>query len=308
MKNEKMKRIIILGSSGLLGSCLYHLAKQKNINVLGVSRTKSETTDIVCDCTNKESIDSIIKKEGCDVIINTIKFKGSTDECEIKKEQCWQCNVVVPSHLSALQKKYGYLLVQISTDWIFEGNENVVYNTNSLPYPRNFYAFSKFVAETEVMKARRFLIIRTTGLFGFEKPPRNFFAKVLDAAENNRQIDATSDQYSQPISALELSDIIYTLLKKKKDILNKTLHIVGSDYVSRYEFAQRIISCFGLDMNLVRNVTTSSRMIYVPKYLKLDINETECIIERNIPSLDSMILRLKEFERERYTNPPEIKD
>ncbi len=289
-----MVKIMILGSNGLLGSYLYRVGKNAGLDILGVSRTKSESVDVAGDATDEKWVERQIADNDCGVVINAVKFKGSPDECEIRREDCWKANASLPTFLASIQKKYGYFLVQVSTDWVFEGEQGAIYDERSLLYPQNFYAFSKVAAELEVRsRASRFLILRTANVFGFEQPPRNLFVRLRDVSRRNGTINAPSDQYSHPTSALELSQMIYELLQK--DIQNSILITTGPDYMSRFDFASTIATELGLDQRLVKNVTTADRKIRFPRYLRMNITQTEKTLGHKIKSVNEMIRDLEKY-------------
>jgi dTDP-4-dehydrorhamnose reductase len=286
-----MKRILILGSNGLLGSYLYRVGRSRGLEVVGISRTKSEFVDTAGDATDEKWLEAQLRDSKCDILINAAKFKGSTDECEGRRVDCWKVNFSLPALLASAQRRLGYMLVQISTDWVYEGKRGVVYNEASLPYPQNYYALSKFAAETAVSSAERYLILRTTGLFGLEKTPRNFLARLLDVLQNKKMFQAASDQYSQPISALELSSLIYELIEKETQ--NRVLITTGPEYLSRYQFARRAAAGFGYDEGFVSKVTSARRKIRIPRYLRTDNTEMQKLLGHDVKNVAEMINDLK---------------
>ena len=289
-----MMRILIVGSAGLLGSYLYRFGKKNGIGIMGLSRSESRYTDIRGDATNFEWLSQQVEKAKCDIVINTLKFKGSTDECEIKKKECWEANYLVPKKLASLQKELGFGLVQISTDWIFDGTESKRYSETDVPYPRNFYAFSKYAAELTVKACFKYMILRTTGLFGYEKPARNFMARFLESAKTEKQFEGATDQLSQPISALALSKIAIELIKRGG--WNSVYHVTGPEYVSRFELAQKFAEYFRFPRDLVRPATSAARTIYIPRNVAMDIKRTEMALGRRIEDIEQMLKDLDAFE------------
>ena len=286
-----MRSVLILGSNGLLGSYLYRIGRANGLQTVGLSRTKSHFVDIQGDATNYRWVERKLAETKCDVVINAIKFKGSTDDCETRKAECWQSNFALPAFLASTQRKLGYVLVQISTDWVYEGKRGELYDESSLPYPQNYYALSKFAAEIAVSSSIRYLTLRTTGLFGLEKPPRNILARLIDALQNKRKFEAASDEYAQPISALELSNIIYELLER--GVVNKVLNATGPEYISRFQFARCIARTLGYNERLVSKVSSSKRSVKVPRYLRTDNTEMQRLLGHEVKPLSRMIEDLK---------------
>lgn len=287
--------VLILGSSGLVGSYAYRYLKNKNVKVIGVSRSISKTTDVLADARNFEEIEKVINNFNPSVLINAIKFSGSPDDCEINREECELLNFKLVEFLAKIQHQYNFLLLQISTDWVYEGKRGVIYKEDSPPNPQNFYALTKYKAEIASQQAKRFLILRPTGIFGFEDRPRNFLARLLDAGKNNKIFEAPHDQFSQPISALELAKIIYELIDKK--IENRIFLTVGKDYLSRYEAALIICDVFGIDKSLIKKSSSKDRKVKIPQYLKCDTSNIESVLGRKMKSFKEMLLELREFEQ-----------
>lgn len=279
-------KVAIFGSGGLLGSyCNKILGKDHEI--LRVSR--SSNADYNLDAGDVKKVMELLEKEKPDVVINCIKSNLSTDQAEIQQQETWNSNVTVPQNLATLQKKFGYHLIHISSDWVYEGKNGVLYGEDSITYPQNFYSYTKIIAEERIKTAENYLILRPTGIFGIDSKGTNFFSRVKSSVESKKEINAPSDQFSQPIYAGELARIIKIALEKKsKGIYNA----VGHDYVSRYELAVMFCEVFDWDKSLIKSIKSSQRSIRVPQYLHLDISKLEREITE-VKTLKDQILDVK---------------
>ncbi|MEM3411808.1 MAG: SDR family oxidoreductase [archaeon] len=284
-------KFAVVGSNGLLGTHLYLKLKEVNEEVFGISRTKSIFTKYNCDAASFDAIEKIILKEKPDIVVNCAKYKGKTDNAEKERKEAYISNVVIVKNLVAIQKEIPFKLIQISTDWIYSGFEEEIYTEESIPYPLNFYGLSKLLAEQEIIfKSKDYLILRTTGLFGEEHPPKNFYARLKYSLEKNEKFYAAFDQYSQPISALELSKIIYQLSKQNEcGLFNAT----GGEYLSRYDFAKKIARFLGLNEAQIEKISSDFREIRIPKYLKVDNSKIEKKLGRKMKNIDEMLKELK---------------
>jgi len=287
-------RALVLGSGGLLGSYIYRYGRKNGIDMVGLSRGESEFVDIRGDATDFGWLAREVERAKCDIVINALKFKGSTDACESDREGCWKANFMVPQRLSAIQKKLGFGLVQVSTDWVFDGTKGQKYSEDDVPYPRNFYAFSKHAAELAVSGCSKYMVLRTTGLFGYEKPARNFLARFLESAKAGNRFEGATDQVSQPISALGLSKIIFGLVNRGE--WNRIYHATGPDLVSRYELALIFAAHYGHGKDSVGPTTSASRAIFIPKNVAMDIGRAEKALGRKIEHLGQMLDELDAFE------------
>ncbi|HSB47815.1 MAG TPA: sugar nucleotide-binding protein [Candidatus Bilamarchaeum sp.] len=262
-------RILLLGASGLLGRYVTLLGGHEWITV---SRTPGNAAFSV-DASDAAALEKLVAAKKPDAVINCVKNSFSSDMAETRREETWRSNVVVADNIAKLQKRFGYPIVHISSDWVYEGREGEVYTEETIPYPQNFYSYSKAVAEERIAaQSDDFLILRPTGLFGLDSRGGNFFMRARDALGSGKEFGAAIDQFSQPIYAGELARIIGEALgKKARGIYNAT----GKDYCSRYELALMFCDAFGWDKALVRKTSGAGRAMRVPNFLKVDITKLE---------------------------------
>ncbi|RLG20146.1 hypothetical protein DRN67_00755 [Candidatus Micrarchaeota archaeon] len=281
-------KILILGSSGVVGS---HLVKElrKAHEVIGVAKS-SESADVKLDVKDEEELEKLIEGLEPEVVVNCVKPALSTDKMEEEKELSYELNAALPERLAKLQRKYKYKLVQISTDWVYEGKKGKQYNESSPLIAKNYYSETKLEAEKKIQKhAADYLIIRTEGVFGIDDKGTNIFLRLKKRAEHKEPMSVPTDQFSQPIYGGELARVIRVLIEKDaKGIFN----VVGPQYVSRYEFACELCKAFEWQCEL-RAFSISGRKIDVPRNLEVDISKVEAIVGK-IKSLDEQIEMLKE--------------
>lgn len=280
---------MLLGSAGLLG-----LSLQKSLGsdhkLIKISRSVG---DYRIDATDPAAIAKVISKEKPEVVINAIKNNFSTDESEVKKAETWETNVSIPENLARLQKKNKFLLVHISSDWIFEGKVGEVYNEDSLPNPQNFYSYTKCIAEERIRGlAEDYLIFRPTGIFGIDPRGANFFMRVKKAAETKSSVPASKNQLSKPIYAAELAEIIKTAIKKD---LRGTYNSVGKDYISRHDLGLLFCEIFGWDKKTIAYIT-ESRALRIPNFLNVDTSKTE----KEIRKINPLRVQIENLKKEVY--------
>jgi len=200
--------MLITGGSGSLGKEL----KIKNPDALIPNH---ETLDI----TNKNKISEFIKKNDVDVIIHTAALT-KVRECEEEKELAWRTNVDGTKNLIdvvlELNKKIRF--IYISTACVFDGHVGN-YNENSIPYPENFYALTKTIAEREISKISNHLIIRT-----------NFVPKKIWPYPK-----AFVDRFGTYLFA---NDVAQGIKDVNEVNLTGTVHIVGDKKMSMFDLAK----------------------------------------------------------------------
>ena len=149
MKKREKKNIVITGIDGFLGSTLKI--------VLGVNHA---IYDIGTDITDRKAVMNFnIPGKKIDWLIHTAALVD-VDFCEHNLEKCYKVNVEGTKNVRDLAKKNGAKIMYISSMIVFpcqEGN----YQEDDIPYPKNFYAFSKVLGEREILDYERGLVLRT---------------------------------------------------------------------------------------------------------------------------------------------------
>lgn len=223
-----MVKIAVLGANGRLGSELVKNGCIPIISRLGDNKLASElnsiSPDVVVNCAGKTDVD------GCERdVINSYLNNAF--------------------YLENLAKGYGGFIVQISTDFVFDGNAGP-YDELAAENPIQTYGFSKFVAETIIKRFfKDYLIIRTTNLYDAGKTNKSNFALwVINALKSQKQIKVSDEFWGNPTYVPHLAIGILRAIQAR---LTGTLNIVGETYCTRYEFAQAIAKFFNLDANLI---------------------------------------------------------
>ena len=252
--------------------------------------SKSGDVDYTADCSDAEALDGILKKETPDIVVNAAKAKTSADECEGNKNDTWLANTRLPVNLAKAQARFGYRLIHISSDWVYEGKKDDVYSEESLLYPQNFYSYTKAVADEVVQHVcEDYVILRPEAIFGIDGRQSNVFCRIKTAMEGNMPIKMNKDQYSQPIYAGLLAMIIS---KCCKNGVSGVYNAAGPDYVSRYDLALMFCEEMGWNKELIVATSCVERSIRIPQYLRLSINKLERDILRP-PALKEQIRLFK---------------
>ena len=133
-----MKKILILGSSGLLGSNLFRILKNKyNTSHNGIKKRN-------LDINNLSKLDLLIKKKEPDLIINCVAITN-IDDAEKNKKKTYKINVQLVKNLILLQKKYKFWFIHFSTDSFY--NSAGKNNENSKKYFLNYYSKTKYLSD-----------------------------------------------------------------------------------------------------------------------------------------------------------------
>ncbi len=179
-----MNRILVLGSNGLLGQAI-QLVFNKDYQVYASSIEEhsflapEQTRYFRADLTSRAEVRELVIWANPDIIINTAAYTN-VDGCEQEREQCWAVNVHALENIIEAPYIKKPILVQISTDYVFDG-EKGAYRETDTPNPRGNYARSKMAAENIISSSDfEYIIARTQVLYGTGVNVRaNFFTWIV---------------------------------------------------------------------------------------------------------------------------------
>ena len=199
-------KILITGSSGQLGKSL-NLSKPKNFKILNPNKDN-------CDLTKNSQISNYILENDPDWVINCGAYTN-VENAESEKELAFQINSIAVKTISETLLKTKGKLIQISTDFVFNGDSSIPYKTNDETSPLNFYGFSKLKAEEYIRaiikKPNSALVLRTSWLMSQFK--NNFATKILKLHKEKESLNVVSDQIGSPTSALNLANICWEIIR-----------------------------------------------------------------------------------------------
>jgi dTDP-4-dehydrorhamnose reductase len=244
-------KILITGSNGLLGQKLVQLITEQGKHALiataqGKNRLPfNEGYDFESlDITNEQEVMACVEKHRPEVIINTAAMTN-VDQCETEQEDCWKLNVTAVEHLVKAAKKHRTLLIQLSTDFIFDG-ENGPYLEKAEANPISYYGESKLAAENLIMESKiDWTIVRTVLVYGIahDMSRSNIILWVKKSLEEGKEIQVVDDQWRTPTLAEDLAvGCLLIAEKKAKGIYN----ISGDDLLTPYEMAVKTALFFDL--------------------------------------------------------------
>ena len=256
-------KVLITGSNGLLGQKLLHkLRVDEEINLIAISRGKNRVSEkngytyFDLDITDNDEVQRVMVEQMPDVVINTAAMTN-VDMCEDKKDACDALNVNAVQYLADACQKIDAHLIQISTDFIFDG-EDGPYTEEDKPNPLSYYGLSKLKSE-QLLQAHavKWTIVRTIIVFGTgEKLSKgNIVLWAKGALEKGDPLNIIDDQFRAPTLAEDLADACILVLKKKAyGIFN----VSGKDIMSIYEMVERIRKYYGLDTTNLSRISTST--------------------------------------------------
>ena len=294
-----MVNIIITGVNGLLGQKLLEQAASK-YSVLGIDvhpepfNKKIKFSYEQLDITDRRLLTEAILNFYPHYLINTAAMTD-VDGCEKNKEQCWKINVQAVKNIVYAARKIGSKIVQLSTDYIFDGN-NGPYIERDPPSPLGYYGKSKLASENVLHASDLdYAIVRTMVLYGAAKNVRpNFVSWLISELKDKKKLKIVTDQIGSPTLADDLATAILKIIAFEKwDIF----HIAGSELIDRYNFALKIADVFGLESELISPVTTTQLNQTAPRPLRSGFNIVKATTELGI-NLSNIEDGLKVFKQQ----------
>lgn len=227
-------KLLILGSSGLLGSELAAQAYAAGLDYIGASKSGHGGT-VSCDISTPGSVSSLIAQYKPDVVVNCAALTNLI-LCQTSPELANNLHVKMLRELANCGKR----IIHISTDSVFSG-ETGNYSENDTPEPLNYYAKSKFNGEA-ALDLNRDLIIRTN-IFGRARFPtgNSFYDWILRQSEYG-EISGYTNIFFNPVSVNTLSSLILDrFIKETTGLIN-----VGTcKGVSKFEFIAKVLKSNG---------------------------------------------------------------
>ena len=290
-----MKKILIIGISGLLGNKIYNLAK-KDYQVFGTYNTHKPSMENVyqLDVTKRADVFKLIGNIKPDFVIDTHALHN-VDYCELHPEEAWLVNVEGTKNVAEACKTFGCKYVFISTDYVFDGKKATPYTEKDKPNPLNYYAKTKLIAEEAIkILTSDYIIARTAVLFGVGGLGKEPFALwLIKKLKNGEEVKAVIDQYNNPTLVDNLAEMLLTLCEKDKVGL---FHITGKTNLNRYEFSIKIAETFGLNKELIRPITTPelNQVAPRPRKVALDVSKVERATKLKALTIDEALSIFKQ--------------
>ncbi|MDD5770510.1 MAG: NAD(P)-dependent oxidoreductase, partial [Candidatus Gracilibacteria bacterium] len=164
--------------------------------------------------------------------------------------------------------------ITISTDYVFDGENENGYNENDECNPINEYGMSKYLGEKlAIDENKNSIIIRTSWLYGGGKNFKNFVNTMLKLAENKNELKVVNDQFGIPTYTKDLSLAIKEVIENLENFRGQILHFSNSSSgngITWFEFASEIFNIANVKIKVIpcsseEFITKAKR----PKFSKL---------------------------------------
>ena len=217
---------LVVGANGQLGNCIRLFLKDTAIY------TDKEELDI----TDENAVKEFVKNNNFKCIINCSAYTA-VDKAENDIELATKINVDGVRNLA----KTNIPLIHISTDYVFNGKNNVPYIETDKTNPMSVYGKTKLEGEKEVLKySKSAIIIRTAWLYS--QFGNNFLKTMLRLGKEKESLNVVFDQVGTPTYAIDLAEVIFKILQSGKyENMKEIYHFSNEGVCSWYDFAVEIM-------------------------------------------------------------------
>ena len=239
--------ILITGCNGQLGN------EMQLLEELTPQHTYFNTDVAELDITNQEAIETFIEQNGIDGIVNCAAYTA-VDKAEENRELCDLLNHVAPGYLAAAVEKRGGWMIQISTDYVFDGTSHTPYVETAPVCPNSVYGSTKLAGEEAVQKeCRQSMIIRTAWLYSTYG--NNFVKTMIRLGKEKAELGVIFDQIGTPTYARDLAVAIFAAIEQ--GVKPGIYHFSNEGVISWYDFTKAIHRIASITDCKVRPLHTS---------------------------------------------------
>lgn len=229
-------QVLVTGKHGMLGADLLTVLEKEGVQVVGTDKAELNIID-------GSSVDHFFDFIKPTHVINCAAYTD-VDEAETSRRICRQINVEGVQNLITASKKHSSRLIQISTDYVFSG-EQESYSELDETAPINYYGQTKLEAEKLIKEQlTNYAIVRTSWLYG--KNGKNFVKTILNAAQEKSDLRVVSDQTGSPTYTRDLSEALCGLLEGGGGLY----HLTNSGSCSWYDLAREVVGIAGISCDI----------------------------------------------------------
>lgn len=246
--------VVVTGANGQLGQAIQ-----------SISGNYPEIDFVFCDSsaldiTNLNQIKQTFKQFKPNYCINAAAYTA-VDKAESEQEKAISINVIGAKNLAATCKENNTILLHVSTDFVFDGNQNTPYSEEDIPNPTGVYGQTKLDGEKAIQETfDKYYIIRTSWVYS--QFGNNFMKTMIRLGSERDSLSVVNDQIGTPTNAVDLAEVLVKIcltsnLQPPTSNLYGIYNFSNEGHCSWYDFAKRIFEENTITINLSPIPTTS---------------------------------------------------
>jgi dTDP-4-dehydrorhamnose reductase len=250
-----VSRWLVTGADGMLGRDLTDLLNAEGDQVIGLNRAGLDVTDA-------GAVAAALKHHRPDVVVNCAAWTA-VDDAEAREDEALNVNGRAVGYLADACAQGGVALVQVSTDYVFDGHAEKPYAEDHPAAPRSAYGRTKLAGE---QAARAALpdggyVVRTAWLYGAHGS--SFVRTMLTRARAGSPVSVVDDQRGQPTWTADVAAQIHAMVSAGAPA--GTYHATSSGETTWFDLARAVYALAGADLALVTPTTSAAYQRPAPR-------------------------------------------
>uniref|UniRef100_UPI0040570031 dTDP-4-dehydrorhamnose reductase n=1 Tax=Acetatifactor sp. TaxID=1872090 RepID=UPI0040570031 len=232
-------KVLVTGVKGQLGYDVVKELEKRGMEAVGVDIEEMDITDAA-------SVDKVIKEASPDAVIHCAAYTA-VDAAEDNEELCRKVNADGPRNIAKVCKELDIKMIQISTDYVFNGEGEKPWEPDDACEPQSVYGQTKYEGEQAVKEIlEKYFIVRIAWVFGVNG--KNFVKTMLNLAQTRDTLTVVNDQFGSPTYTYDLAKLLVDMVQSEA---YGTYHATNEGICSWYEFACAIFKEAGIEMKVL---------------------------------------------------------
>lgn len=249
--------VLIVGGSGQIGKNLIGTLSDAKISSIGTYFRNDSNQLLQLDASNSDQVQQIVADLKPSVIINASNAEGGTDACELEPGLAERYHFGNGKNLTDAAAHSGAKLIQISTDYVFDG-ANGPYSESDSTAPISKLGEAKLKLERYmIQRLPDSLIIRTSFVYSWTptSATKNFAMQVYESCRNHQVMQIPNDQVGNATYAPNFSTVLLEMVGQK---LSGIYHVAGTTRCSKFDWAMKMAEAFDLNPRFLQGVSTNT--------------------------------------------------
>lgn len=231
-------KVLVTGVKGQLGYDVVKELEKRGMKAIGVDIEEMDITDA-------SSVESVIKDAAPDAVIHCAAYTA-VDAAEDNAELCRKVNVDGPRNIAKVCKELDIKMIQISTDYVFEGMGDRPWEPEDEANPQSVYGLTKYEGEQAVMEILdKYFIVRIAWVFGING--KNFVKTMINLGKTRDKLTVVCDQFGSPTYTYDLAKLLVDMIQTDKYGI---YHATNEGFCNWYEFACEIFKQAGIQVEV----------------------------------------------------------